>query len=161
LSTNIFPAASSLVSRIVDYEPPTAGAAPALPSTTRRAALAAPPPQPPQDDRPQVRAAATFADAVLRRVLEVIDRRRPLTQLRPLLATGLVDSLLAGAPGGHAGDAARLRRVRAQLARPDGRAAEVAAHYTRGGRVGVIACRVEQVDTATGVRWQMVALHLG
>ena len=48
---------------------------------------------------PRLRAAAAFADAALRRVLEVIDRRRPLAQLRPLLAAGLVDSLLpAGAP---------------------------------------------------------------
>ncbi|HEY5843911.1 MAG TPA: hypothetical protein VIU87_21045, partial [Mycobacterium sp.] len=29
------------------------------------------------------RAAAVFADAALPRVLEVIDRRRPITQLRP------------------------------------------------------------------------------
>jgi hypothetical protein len=37
----------------------------------------------------------------------------------------------------------------------------VAANYTRGERVYAIACRVEQVPTATGPRWQVVALHLG
>lgn len=59
-----------------------------------------------------------------------------------------------------AGDPARLRRVHAQPISPDGDVAEVAAHYTRGGRVHAIACRVEQVNTATGPRWQVVALHL-
>lgn len=44
---------------------------------------------------PRLRQAGTFADAALRRVLEVIDRRRPVGQLRPLLAPGLVDSVLA------------------------------------------------------------------
>ena len=43
----------------------------------------------------------------------------------------------------------------------DGSAAEVAAVYTRNDRVRAIACRVEQVATATGVRWQVVALHIG
>ena len=94
-------------------------------------------------------------------MLEVIDRRRPLTQLRPLLAGGLVDSLLSAA-GRHGGDgAARLRRVRVQPVGSDGTAAEVAATYTRGGRLRAIACRVEQVTTPTGVRWQVVALHIG
>jgi hypothetical protein len=116
------------------------------------------------------RAAAIFADAALRRVLEVIDRRRPLAQLRPLLDGALVDTLLPAARRGDGvGSArrgegvgsARLRRVRAQSVRADGTAAEVAANYTRGERVYAIACRVEQVPTATGPRWQVVALHLG
>ena len=42
-----------------------------------------------------MRRAAVFADAALRRVLEVIDRRRPAAQLRPLLAPSLVDSVLS------------------------------------------------------------------
>ena len=44
----------------------------------------------------QLRQAACFADAALRRVLEVIDRRRPVAQLHGLLAAGLVDSVLCG-----------------------------------------------------------------
>jgi len=55
----------------------------------------------------------------------------------------------------------RLRRVRVQPVGTDGTAAEVAAIYTRDGRVRAIACRVEQVSTATGLRWQVVALHIG
>jgi hypothetical protein len=37
----------------------------------------------------------------------------------------------------------------------------VAAIYTRDERVRAIACRVEQVTTTTGLRWQVVALHIG
>ncbi len=81
-----------------------------------------------------------------------------LTLLAIVLATGLVDSL----PAGSAGDgAARLRRVVAQITDPRGSAAEVAASYSRGARVGAIACRVELLGTPTDPRWQLVALHIG
>jgi hypothetical protein len=103
-----------------------------------------------------MRQAAGFADAALRRVLEVIDRRRPIAQLNGLLAAGLVDSVLSanrliGSPGG----VAVLRRVRLQ---PAGlTAAEVFGSYSRGQRMHAIACRIEQFAG----RWQVVALHIG
>lgn len=120
--------------------------------------------QPPPAMSPTLRAAAHFADAALRRVLEVIDRRRPAAQLRPLLTSGLVDSVVAfnrGAAGRHG--AAVLRRVRLQAVGPDNaaRAAEVFGTYSRGLRVHAIACRVEQLATAHGHQWQVVALHIG
>lgn len=112
--------------------------------------------------------AATFADAALRRVLEVIDRRRPVAQLRPLLTPGLVDSVLSvsRASTGYAtrqDGAAVLRRMRLQ---PVGRdtpdtAAEVFGTYSRGDRIHAIACRVEQVPGANGTGWLVVALHIG
>ena len=159
MSAHLFP----LVSRVTDYEPPAFGGPPALPPLTavRPARAAAPlaPCRPVED--PRIRAAAVFADAALRRVLEVIDRRRPMSQLRPLLAAGLVDSLLSAA-GRSAADTngpARLRRVRAQ---PVGNhAAEISASYSRGERVHAIACRIEHFSSPTGTRWQMVALHMG
>ena len=156
MSANIF----RPVVPIVDYDPPPFGGPPSLPPVTRqcRQAVVRPPARPNGRGPDGVQAAATFADAALRRILEVIDRRRPLAQLRPLLASGLADSLLSGRT---AGEPARLRRVRAQPTGPDGRAAEVAAYYTRGGRVHAIACRIEQVGTASGPRWQVVALRLG
>jgi hypothetical protein len=105
--------------------------------------------------------AARFADAALRRVLEVIDRRRPISQLNGLLAAGLVDSVLsanrlAGADGG----VAVLRRVRLQaVGSPDGfAAAEVFGSYSRGPRMHAIACRIESVGSG---RWQVAALHIG
>ncbi len=113
-----------------------------------------------------MRQAAAFADAALRRVLEVVDRRRPAAQLRPMLAPGLVDSVVAiGASAacrarGRDGTAV-LRRMRLQ---PSGRrdpeaAAEVFGSYSRGDRIHAIACRVERMPSSG--RWQVVALHIG
>ena len=154
--------AMASVRPVVDYEPPAFGGAPVLPPVTTlrpRAERAMP-----TDDRrvgPDERAAAAFADTALRRILEVIDRRRPLTHLRALLAPGLVETLLSGGTCGAGPGPARLRRVLAQICRPDGTAAEVVAHYSRGERVHAIACRIEQIPCVTGTRWQVVALHLG
>jgi len=104
-----------------------------------------------------MRQAAGFADAALRRVLEVIDRRRPIAQLNDVLATGLVDSVLsANRRIGSPEAVAVLRRVRLQpvsgLA-----AAEVFGSYSRGQRMHAIACRIERCAG----RWQVVALHIG
>ncbi|WP_264072266.1 Rv3235 family protein, partial [Mycobacterium palustre] len=110
-----------------------------------------------------MRQAAVFADAALRRVLEVIDRRRPPAQLRPMLAPSLVDSVLAiGRSATGREGAAVLRRLRVQPAgrRDTEAAAEVCGSYSRGRRIHAIACRVEQVPGA-GNRWQVVALHIG
>lgn len=105
-----------------------------------------------------MRQAAGFADAALRRVLEVIDRRRPAAQLRSVVAPCLVDSVLAvSQAAGAAPGAAVLRRMRVQPALGDG-AAEVFGTYSRGARVHAIACRVERLPAG---RWLVVALHIG
>lgn len=175
---NMIPRPSSVVP-ITDYEPPAFGGPPALPPVTavrRRPVCPTPtvarPPAEGTFERQaardaahitSAREAARFADAVLRRVLEVIDRRRPPAQLRGLLATGLAESLPAARlhAGSGGSGAARLRRVRAFPVGRHGDAAEVAASYTRGERVHALACRVERVSTPTGPRWQLVALHIG
>lgn len=118
-----------------------------------------------------MREAVVFADAALRRVLEVIDRRRPAAQLRPMLAAALVDSVVSvgrSASGRAAAQegAAVLRRMRLQPAghRDSGAAAEVFGSYSRGNRMHAIACRVERVPAGVagaGTRWQVVALHIG
>jgi hypothetical protein len=103
-----------------------------------------------------MRQAASFADAAIRRVLEVIDRRRPIAQLNGVLAAELVDSVLSANRRLRRPDGvAVLRRVRLQSAGSD--AAEVFGSYSRGPRMHAIACRVEQSDG----RWQVVALHIG
>lgn len=111
-----------------------------------------------------MRQAAIFADAALRRVLEVIDRRRPAAQLRPLLTPSLVDSVVAVGRSvtGNAG-AAVLRRMRLQPAgHPDpDTAAEVFGSYSRGDRIHAIACRVQWVAAGDANRWLVVALHIG
>lgn len=153
---------------VVDYEPPTRDLTRSRPSSP------APEPRrtPHRADRlpepatvplsPQMRQAAVFADAALRRVLEVIDRRRPAAALRTVLTPCLVDSVLsvsravATAPG-----AAVLRRMRVQPVEGTDAAAEVCGAYSRGPRMHAIACRVERVPTPTAVRWLVVALHIG
>ncbi|UGT90360.1 Rv3235 family protein [Mycobacterium ostraviense] len=109
-----------------------------------------------------MRQAAVFADAALRRVLEVIDRRRPATQLRSLLAPNLVDAVLSvsEAVSGQHGTAV-LRRVRLQPTGTSDTAAEAFGTYRRGERIHAIACRVERVTAGGGGRWLVVALHLG
>lgn len=111
-----------------------------------------------------MRQAAIFADAALRRVLEVIDHRRPVTQLRGLLVPGLVDSVLSVShcASGRQG-AAVLRRMRLQPAgyRVPEHAAEVFGSYSRGDRIHAIAARVEKLPLSGGTRWQVVALHIG
>ena len=164
------------VTPVIDYEPPTRALPRCLPSS--HAPLRAPTTRPrlrgkPVDGQsaestcqtnlaplsPQLRQAAVFADAALRRVLEVIDRRRPAAALRSVLAPCLVDSVLsvtramARQPG-----AAVLRRMRVQPAGSDA-AAEVFGTYSRGERIHAIACRVEQLPTPG--RWLVVALHIG
>ena len=152
--------AAPLVTRVADYEPAAVRGPHPLPTVAdpvRGPAPRPPSPAPAPGPDPRARAAAAFADAALRRVLEVIDRRRPLAQLRPLLSSGLVDSLLpllAARPAGPA----RLRRVTAQ---PIGDCAEIAASYSRGERLHAVACRVQPTAGPTGPRWQVVALHLG
>jgi hypothetical protein len=91
-------------------------------------------------------------------VLEVIDRRRPAAQLRPMLAPNLVEPVLAvGRSAADGRGAAVLRRMRLQPADRDA-AAEVFGTYSRGERIHAIACRVERSPSGG---WQVVALHLG
>jgi hypothetical protein len=158
--------AGALTAPVVDYEPPPFdGAAPppcpaptpaALHRQTRRTLR-------PLDRVAAGPAAATFTDAALRRVLEVIDRRRPIAQLRPMLTPPLLDMVFTLARSAGTERAAVLRRVRLQAAAVDERdphqavAAEVFATYTRGRRVRAIAGRVEVADG----RWRMVALQIG
>jgi hypothetical protein len=156
---------------VVDYEPPpreVQQCRPVSPTALRRpngrASVRAAVHPPAAAMSPTLRAAADFADAALRRVLEVIDRRRPVAQLRPLLTPGLVDSVLALNPGASSRQgAAVLRRVRLQAVglREAAKAAEVFGTYSRGRRIHAIACRVEQLPAADGNRWQVVALHIG
>lgn len=148
-----------ITSPVIDYEPPPhrLGTAELCPAPTnlhrhnpRRLRLVEPP-----REHPPHTGATQFADMALRRVLEVVDRRRPPAQLRPLMRPPLVDVVVAFAHARHA-TTATLRRVRLR-ATETAAAAEVFATYTRGPRVRAIAARVE----FDGTRWQLTALQLG
>ncbi|MBJ7339885.1 Rv3235 family protein [Mycolicibacterium sp.] len=164
---------TSFTSPVVDYEPPpvpapAAGLCPqpspaALHRHTPRALRAVPAvataPPPTAELRPP-RAAAVFADTVLRRVLEVTDRRRPVTQLRPLIVPTIFDALAASIRTGSGEGTAVLKRVRlrcAQVRDGEATAAEVFATYSRGRRTRAIAGRIELVNG----RWMATALQIG
>ena len=122
----------SLTTPIIDCEPPPVGIAACPPPssaalhrrTTR--SVRSVPHTVPRDPLPP-RAAVAFADAALRRVLEVVDRRRPIAQLRPLVAPALIDTVTALTRAPHTA-AGMLRRVRVRMV--DGEAAEVFATYS-------------------------------
>lgn len=148
------PLQSPLTQPVVDDEP----TAHPLPGHVPTTLLHRRPLRPPSSaDQQQPHTGATrFAHNALRQALEVIDRRRPLHQLRDLMSPHLVDVLgtLAAAP--HSSPAT-LRRVRLRSL-IDPAAAEVFASYTRGARVRAIAARIEIRDDD---RWYLTALHVG
>jgi len=150
------PADLTLVSRVIDYEPPPVGAAACrAPVTVRRRPARGRRPllHPPARDTPP-EAALVFADAALRRVLEVVDRRRPVAQLRRLLAPSVLDTVVALAESSQS-KSATLRRIRLRMVAED--QAEVFGTYTRGPRVHALAGRIARTDD----RWTLAALHLG
>lgn len=159
---------TSFTSPVVDYEPPPVGACPpprsprpaALHRHTPRLLRPVPPTRARDLELAPPRAAAVFVDTALRRILEVSDRRRPMAQLRPLLAPSLFDAVATLTRTTSQEGAAVLRRVRlrsANVVDDEATAAEVFATYTRGTRVRAIACRIELVKG----RWLVVALQIG
>jgi hypothetical protein len=151
---------ASLTTPIIDCEPPPVGitACPppspaALHRRTARSLRSVPRPVP-RDPLPP-RSALVFADAALRRVLEVADRRRPIAQLRPLVAPALVDTVI-GLTRAPQTAVATLRRVRLRMVDGDEEnQAEVFGSYTRGPRSLAVAARIELHRD----RWRIVALQ--
>jgi hypothetical protein len=152
----------SFTTPIIDCEPPPVGitACPppslaALHRRTTRPLRPVPGPVPREPLPP--RAALLFADAALRRVLEVVDRRRSVAQLRPLVSPALIDAVTALARTPQIA-AATLRRVRVRMVVDDDTTqAEVFGTYTRGPRTMAIAGRIEYREN----RWRIIALQIG
>src|ERR1700712_2914145 len=107
-AARIPPRRISFTSPVVDYEPPPVGALPVGPCLSLRRARSAalhrhaprplrpvPAARPLPGEPAPPRAAAVFADTALRRILEVSDRRRPVAQLRRLVAPALFDAMVA------------------------------------------------------------------
>ena len=161
-ASRIPPDPVSFTTPIIDCEPPPVGitACPppspaALHRRTARSLRSVPRPVP-RDPLPP-RSALVFADAALRRVLEVADRRRPIAQLRPLVAPALIDTVI-GLTRAPQTAVATLRRVRVRMVDGDEEnQAEVFGSYTRGPRSLAIAARIELHRD----RWRIVALQLG
>jgi uncharacterized protein DUF6459 len=161
---------TSLVSPVVDYEPPPVGmatcrSAPALRRRVPRSSGRPRRPHPVREADPPSDAIA-FTDAALRRVLEVIDRRRPVAQLRSLLAPALIDTVIElsrtsqvrAARTKSVRTVAKLHRMRLRMVDgADDSAAEVFGTYLSGPRVRAYAARIERTDD----RWRIVALQVG
>ena len=122
-------------------------------------------PPPRLREAPPPKSAVVFAETALRQVIEVLDRRRPVAQLRPLMTPVLVDRVIA-LTGVTRRGSATMRRVRVRAVDPgldgDGKpgdvgAAEVFASFTRSGRVHAVAARIERYRD----RWRIVALQIG
>ncbi|MCK0174620.1 Rv3235 family protein [Mycolicibacterium sp. F2034L] len=174
MTTSRPPAARrSFTSPVVDYEPAPVGSASAPCPAPSPAALRRHTPRPLRSTRTAQsgteldkgsgtdppRAAAVFTDLALRRVLEVLDRRRPVSHLKTLLAPAQLDAVaaLSRQPRSAQQTGAALRRMR--LHSSNGHSAvEVSATYTRGTRVRAIAARVEPLGDG---RWQVTALQIG
>ncbi len=177
MPTDPTPLPRSAVAPMLDYEPPARPTMPCRPAHSPASPPSARPrhghPPKTRPDRPTrtvlpaaLQSAAVFADAALRRVLEVVDGRRPSTHLHPLLAAGLADSVVSARLATQAGrvEPAILQRVRVQPAGSGepASAAEVFGTYRRGRRTHALACRVESIPrTGNGPAWQIVALHIG
>ncbi len=166
MTANPIPPGPLAVLPVVDYEPPARAVGHRRPPASAHSRSRRPPV--PADRAapvalpPPLRAAAAFADTALRRVLEVVDQRRPPAHLHPLLAPGLADSVLPGRLGRPA-EAAVLQRIRVQAIGPDDppAAVEVFGSYRRGRRTHALACRVQRTPAGAGPAWQVVALHIG
>jgi hypothetical protein len=158
----------SLTTPIIDCEPPPVGIAACPPPSPAALHRRTPRPSPcpsggryphrsvpgPTPDPMPPPAALLFADAALRRVLEVVDRRRPIAQLRPLVTPALIDTVTALTRAPQT-TAATLRRVRVRMVDAD--AAEVFGTYSRGPRLLAVAGRIELHHD----RWRIAALQLG
>jgi hypothetical protein len=162
--------ANPLVSPVVDYEPPPVGVSVCRSTPVLRRRITRPSPRHRAGAHAVVReaepprAAVAFADAALRMVLEVIDRRRAVAQLRPLLAPALIDTVIELSRSSHDGrtknvrTVARLHRIRLRMVDcAEGSQAEVFGTYTSGPRVRALAGRIQLDDD----RWRIVALQLG
>jgi Family of unknown function (DUF6459) len=125
--------------RLLRYEPDPARPAPPQPPTA-----AARRPHVVPEDHPDAADLRRHVERVLRLALEVLDGRRPLTQLTPHLTPSTVRYMraaLAGRPPLR--EPSRMTSLR--LGRPHTGVAEVAVVYRRGPRARALAARFERV----------------
>lgn len=107
-------------------------------------------------------AAAAFADRAVRLVLEVLDRRRPDSQLEAVLDPVVCDAMVPARSVNRA-DAGSAMLLRTRLRSVDADTAELFGSYTRGGRVLALAGRVTRAAPTrrTPHGWLITSLWLG
>ncbi len=153
------PPALWVTSPVIDCEPAPAPIGQHCPTPSSSSLHRPRPHRPAPREAPPPKSAVTFAEAALLQTIEVIDRRRPVAQLRPVMAPALIDRVLVRARAPRSGSATlhrvRVRAVHTGAGEPT--AAEVFASFSRSGRVHAIAARIER----HGAAWRMVALQIG
>jgi hypothetical protein len=123
-----------------------------------------PPPVPIPDDLPFDPVAYTTARRTLSLILEVLDRRRPLTHLHPVLTPHTVRYMRVVTerlPSTTRRGDARLLSIR--MCQPSANVAEVAAVCKLGGRPRALAARFERQrrPLTVGLRWYCAVIQLG
>ncbi|KAA0023989.1 Rv3235 family protein [Antrihabitans cavernicola] len=113
----------------------------------------------PIEDLENHTAARRFTEHALRLVLEVVDRRRPPTQLKSIVEPALLEMVrarsLTAFPGKALGTGT-LERVHIRLVDPT--TAEVFGTYSRGPRMFAVAARI---TNRTGIGWSVTSLRFG
>jgi hypothetical protein len=122
-----------------------------------------PAPRPPQPEQAGP-SAAELGEAhrniarILRLALEVLDHRRPSTQLTDHVTASVLRYWRTAAQQRTVRSPARFSRMR--LCLPRSGVAEVAVACAMDGRVRAVAARFERADSA-GTGWRCTALRLG
>ncbi|WP_206045769.1 Rv3235 family protein [Nocardia mangyaensis] len=137
------------------YRRPGGGAPAGVRRAVHGSCVAATPPVRPDSDT----GARKFAEYALRLVLEVVDRRRSVSQLRTVVDPKVLSAMRTVlsqdlAPGRSLGTAT-LVRVHVSAAEPH--AAEIFASYQRGTQTFAVAGRIERARDS----WRLVAVRLG
>lgn len=174
------PGASLSTTATPEQKSPVATRPPDLENTPGAAQPYPPPPQPyplqphrphPRAVSPATAAARRFAAETAAVIVEVLDRRRNVAQLRSRVTAPVLEqftALVRSAPLRGVEQVGVVRRVHIQMCDPT--AAEVFGSYARGGRVRAFVCRVEWLPcrvripagryqssgTRTEDRWQVV-----
>lgn len=149
------------VSPVIDYEPAPLAASQLAPRSLLHRLSPRPARRRPGRREPvPPKSAVVFAETAVLQLLEVIDRRRPVAQLRPLMTPVLVERVIARAAATRTGSTTLLR-VRTRAVDTGGGeevdAAEVFGSFRRAGRVHAIAARIERHRDG----WRIVALQIG
>jgi hypothetical protein len=122
------------------------------------------PPVPVPDDLPFDQVAYATAHRALGLILEVLDRRRPLAHLQPVLTAHTLRYLTVVTdwlpPTAHRGNA---RVISIRMCQPHTDVAEVAAVCRLGGRVRAVAARFERQQEPLNVKrqWSCTVIQLG
>lgn len=144
-----------LVNALVEYEPAPSTPGGSAPPPARPRRRAAPPPRHPTPARNEPGPTRTALWRLLAALVEALDGRRQMTQLRPAMALPVYEAMLTWSRGA---DRHRLRSLHTCRTSPTAveMCASVRVDGPTGWRLVALAGRIESVE---GV-WRLTALRL-